>query len=499
MAGIFSYGLGLEDLDENRAEAPVEGDTVVEERVEEKEDQVTDAETTETDAEATDAPAEAPVEGAPTDGEAEEVKDAEDTAAEAEAEAEVLENEQLETELLEAQAEEQEIHEMDDAMEDAEGALDDHQELIESLEMIAQDGGMNRQAARFYQLSRKSIYGRLGIHVTTESFAMEAFDDVATRVVATVRSLEEEKSNFRKFLEGTKKFFLELFEKIKSFVLKILNTNNAVRKRTESLSKRLDKASFEGTLSEAQQKRLGKYFVVEGKTVSLSESAAYTVKECGKASTLPNGGFFINVLSDYFKEYVGKGDKPTPVSKTDVLKTFQEKLLEKVSLDATDKDEVLASFPGNYQLKVGGTETGTVGITFTQSEEVGDISIGKELMVTAEQANKALQAVIEILDGVDGINEYIKNSNPKGMTATLFEKLSDATKHSAADSSEVTASKNNINIAGAYITFARQYASGVVKWSSYLSTLARAYLEIVETSAFGKAKDQEAAGEPAKA
>lgn len=496
MAGIFSYGLGLEDLDENRAEAPVEGDTVVEERVEESEvvektdDQVTDAE-------ATDAPAEAPVEGAPTDDEAEEVKDAEDTAAEAEAEAEVLENEQLETELLEAQAEEQEIHEMDDAMEDAEGALDDHQELIESLEMIAQDGGMNRQAARFYQLSRKSIYGRLGIRVTTESFSMEAFDDVATRVVATVRSLEEEKSNFKKFWEGTKKFLKDLFEKIKSFILKILDTNNAVRKRAEKLSKNLDKASFEGTLSEAQQKRLGKYFVVEGKTVSLNEARAYTVKECIKAFALPNSEYFLKVISEDIVKKESDG-KPIPVTKTEALKIFQQKLQDRLYVEATDKDEVQASFPGNYQLKVGGIETGTTAITFAQDEEVGEVSIGKELLPTAEQAKKALQFVIELIGGVEELNKSTKNG-ALDKFAPIIEKLSDLDKHAEGDSERTTIQKNSIYIAGAYITFIRQYTNGIVKLSSYLSTLARAYLEVIETAALGKAKEASAAGEPAKA
>lgn len=489
MAGIFSYGLGLEDLDENRAEAPVEGDTVVEERVEEKEDQVADAE-------ATDAPAEAPVEGAPTDGEAEEVKDAEDTAAEAEAEAEVLENEQLETELLEAQAEEQEVHEMDDAMEDAEGALDDHQELIGSLEMIAQDGGMNRQAARFYQLSRKSIYGRLGIRVTTESFSMEAFDDAATRVVATVRSLEEEKSNFKKFWEGTKKFLKDLFEKIKSFILKILDTNNAVRKRAENLSKKLDKASFEGTLSEAQQKRLGKYFVVEGKTVSLNDAGAYTVEECGKAFDLPHNGYFIKTINEYVAEQESDGNKP--ITKTEVLKMFQQKLQDVLHIEATDKDEVLASFPGNYQIKVGGIETGTTAITFAQDEEVGEVSIGKELLPTAEQAKKVLQFVAEVIGGVEELNKSIKDGSPN-MFAPIIEKLSDVNKHAEGDNERTTASKNSIYIVGAYITFIRQYTNGIVKFSSYLSTLARAYLEIVETAALGKAKEASAAGEPAKA
>lgn len=478
MAGIFSYGLGLEDLDENRTDAPVEGDTVVEERVEENEvvektdDQVTDAE-------ATDAPAEAPVEGVPAD---------------AEAEAEVLENEQLETELLEAQAEEQEIHEMDDAMEDAEGALDDHQELIESLEMIAQDGGMNRQAARFYQLSRKSIYGRLGIRVTTESFAMEAFDDVATRVVATVRSLEEEKSNFRKFLEGTKKFLLELFEKIQNFILKILDTNNAVRKRAEKLASKLDGASFEGVLSEAQQKRLGKYFVVDGKTVSLSESEAYAFKQSEKAFTLPNNEHFAKVFSDYLKEYAAKvasEGKSTPVSKAEVLKMLQEELLNRLHLEATDKDEVLASFPGNYQIKVGGTETGTVAFTFAQSEEVGEVKIGKELMANAEQSKKILSSVIEILGGVEELNKSLKSGNPKGAFMSIFEKLSDLDKHAEGDDDVTTANKNKIYIVGAYLTFIRQYSNGIVKYSSYLSTLARAYLEIIETGALGKAKDQE--------
>lgn len=496
MAGIFSYGLGLEDLDEtrdrdeDRAEAPVEGDTVVEE----KEDQVTDAETTETDAEATDAPAEAPVEGVPADAEAEAVE-AEAEASEAEADA--LENEQLETALLEAHEEEQEIDEMDDALEDAEGALDDHQELIGSLEMIAQDGGMNRQAARFYQLSRKSIYGRLGIRVTTESFSMEAFDDAATRVVATVRSLEEEKSNFKKFFEGTKKFLKDLFEKIKSFILKILDTNNAVRKRAEKLSKKLDKASFEGTLSEAQQKRLGKYFVVEGKTVSLNEARAYTVKECIKAFALPNSEYFLKVISEDIVKKESDG-KPIPVTKTEALKIFQQKLQDRLYIEATDKDEVQASFPGNYQIKVGGTETGTVAFTFAQSEEVGEVSIGKELLPTSEQAKKALQFVIELIGGVEELNKSTKNG-VLDKFAPVIEKLSDLDKHAEGDSERTTIQKNSIYIAGAYITFIRQYTNGIVKFSSYLSTLARAYLEVIETAALGKAKETSAAGEPAKA
>lgn len=485
MAGIFSYGLGLEDLedrDENRADAPVDDDTAPEK----SDDQATDAEAArevETDKVEDDA-AEAKAEASEAEAEA------------SEAEAEALENEQLETALLEAHEEEQEIHEMDDALEDAEGALDDHQELIGSLEMIAQDGGMNRQAARFYQLSRKSIYGRLGIQVTTESFSMEAFDDAATRVVATVRSLEEEKSNFKKFLEGTKKFLLDLFEKIKSFILKILDTNNAVRKRAENLSKKLDKASFEGTLSEAQQKRLGKYFVVEGKTVSLNDAGAYTVKECEKAFDLPNNGYFIKAINEYVAKQESDGNKP--ITKTEVLKMFQQKLQDVLHIEATDKDEVLASFPGNYQIKVGGIETGTTAITFAQDEEVGEVSIGKELLPNAEQAKKVLRFVTEVIGGVEELNKSIKDGSPN-MFASIIEKLSDVNKHAEGDNERTTASKNSIYIVGAYITFVRQYTNSIVKFSSYLSTLARAYLEIVETSALGKAKEASAVGEPAKA
>lgn len=489
MAGIFSYGLGLEDLDENRAEAPVEGDTVVEERVEENEvvektdDQVTDAE-------ATDAPAEAPVEGAPTDGEAEEVKDAEDTAAEAEAE--VLENEQLETELLEAQAEEQEIHEMDDAMEDAEGALDDHQELIESLEMIAQDGGMNRQAARFYQLSRKSIYGRLGIRVTTESFAMEAFDDVATRVVATVRSLEEEKSNFRKFLEGTKKFLLDLFEKIQNFILKILDTNNAVRKRVEKLASKLDGASFEGVLSEAQQKRLGKYFVVEGKTVDIRTSGEKAVEAVLKTALLVSSKLDLASLVGEVVTNLYGSNGVTPIDKNDALTAMKKAFNDKLGVNADKEDVVLVNFPANYQLKLPGVNSETKGITFGQSEEVGEVKIGKELMIRdAGKAKEMLTILTNFLNEVEALKELTKTGLKEKIANSLVNAAADRVKFKEGDDETAVIQKNGIIIGSAMGSFIRQYMGTIAKVGGYLSNLSRVYLEVVETSMKGASQNQE--------
>lgn len=488
MAGIFSYGLGLEDLDENRAEAPVEGDAVVEE----KEDQVTDAETTEvteTDAEATDAPAEAPVEGVPAD--------AEDAA---EAEAEVLENEQLETELLEAQAEEQEIHEMDDAMEDAEGALDDHQELIESLEMIAQDGGMNRQAARFYQLSRKSIYGRLGIRVTTESFAMEAFDDVATRVVATVRSLEEEKSNFRKFFEGTKKFLLDLFEKIQNFILKILDTNNAVRKRAEKLVSKLDGASFEGVLSEAQQKRLGKYFVVEGKTVDIRTSGEKAVEAVLKTALLLSSKLDLASLVGEVVTNLYGSNGVTPIDKNDALTAIKKAFNDKLGVNADKEDVVLANFPANYQLKLPGVHSETKGITFGQSEDVGEVKIGKELMIRdAGKAKEMLTLLTNFLNEVEALKELTKTGLKEKIANSLVNVAADRVKFKEGDDETAVIQKNGIIIASTVSTFIRQYMGAMAKVGGYLSNLSRVYLEVVEVSMKGASQDQEAAGEPAKA
>jgi len=486
MAGIFSYGLGLEDLDENRTDAPVEGDTVVEE----KEDQVTDAETTEvteTDVEATDAPAEAPVEGVPAD--AEEVKDAEDAA---EAEAEVLENEQLETELLEAQAEEQEIHEMDDAMEDAEGALDDHQELIESLEMIAQDGGMNRQAARFYQLSRKSIYGRLGIRVTTESFAMEAFDDVATRVVATVRSLEEEKSNFRKFLEGTKKFLLDLFEKIQNFILKILDTNNAVRKRAEKLVSKLDGASFEGTLSEAQQKRLGKYFVVEGKTVDIHTSGEKAVEAVLKTALLLSSKLDLASLVGEVVTNLYGSNGVTPIDKNDALTAMKKAFNDKLGVNADKEDVVLANFPANYQLKLPGVNSETKGITFGQSEDVGEVKIGKELMIRdACKAREMLTLLTNFLNEVEALKELTKTGLKEKIANSLVNVAADRVKFKEGDDETTVIQKNGIIIGSTMGSFIRQYMGAMAKVGGYLSNLSRVYLEVVEVSMKGASQNQE--------
>jgi len=486
MAGIFSYGLGLEDLDENRTDAPVEGDTVVEE----KEDQVTDAETTEvteTDVEATDAPAEAPVEGVPAD--AEEVKDAEDAA---EAEAEVLENEQLETELLEAQAEEQEIHEMDDAMEDAEGALDDHQELIESLEMIAQDGGMNRQAARFYQLSRKSIYGRLGIRVTTESFAMEAFDDVATRVVATVRSLEEEKSNFRKFLEGTKKFLLDLFEKIQNFILKILDTNNAVRKRAEKLVSKLDGASFEGTLSEAQQKRLGKYFVVEGKTVDIHTSGEKAVEAVLKTALLLSSKLDLASLVGEVVTNLYGSNGVTPIDKNDALTAMKKAFNDKLGVNADKEDVVLANFPANYQLKLPGVNSETKGITFGQSEDVGEVKIGKELMIRdAGKAREMLTLLTNFLNEVEALKELTKTGLKEKIANSLVNVAADRVKFKEGDDETTVIQKNGIIIGSTMGSFIRQYMGAMAKVGGYLSNLSRVYLEVVEVSMKGASQNQE--------
>ena len=497
MAGIFSYGLGLEDLDENRAEAPVEGDTVVEERVEENEvvektdDQVTDAE-------ATDAPTETPVEGVPA--EAEEVKDAEDTAAEAEAEAEVLENEQLETELLEAQAEEQEIDEMDDAMEDAEGALDDHQELIESLEMIAQDGGMNRQAARFYQLSRKSIYGRLGIRVTTESFAMEAFDDVATRVVATVRSLEEEKSNFRKFLEGTKKFLLDLFEKIQNFILKILDTNNAVRKRAEKLVSKLDGASFEGVLSEAQQKRLGKYFVVEGKTVDIRTSGEKAVEAVLKTALLVSSKLDLASLVGEVVTNLYGSNGVTPIDKNDALTAMKKAFNNKLGVNADKEDVVLANFPANYQLKLPGVNSETKGITFGQSEDVGEVKVGKELMIRdAGKAKEMLTLLTNFLNEVEALKELTKTGLKEKIANSLVNAAADRVKFKEGDDETAVIQKNGIIIGSVMGSFIRQYMGAMAKVGGYLSNLSRVYLEVVETSMKGASQDKESAAEPAEA
>lgn len=243
----------------------------------------------------------------------------------------VVEAAEVETELLDVQEDNQEIVEMSDDLETAEEAVDAMESLVAALESIQENGGMDKNTARMYDIARQSIYARMGDSASLGGeMSFEAFDSVSARQTATSISLEEEKGTIRKWAEAIWKFIRETTIKIIEWIRNLFISAKRTQKRLDNLKEAINKhdGAFEGKLSERQQASYGRRVVYTG---AESKSLSDMVAEFVKFTTNVRGMNLPKATSDYVKAEIAAVRTGEEDVKEEVLESNLAKFIGTIS------------------------------------------------------------------------------------------------------------------------------------------------------------------------
>ena len=134
-----------------------------------------------------------------------------------------------------------EVTEMADAIDDAVTAVEELSEVNDILEnSIEENEGLTEDAAAVAEVAVESICNRLGYKPTKRIVpAMESFGATSSRLDATKYALESIKGTAIRVWEAIKKFFSDLWTKIKSLWNQLIDVAERYKVRAEKLQERI--------------------------------------------------------------------------------------------------------------------------------------------------------------------------------------------------------------------------------------------------------------------
>lgn len=140
-----------------------------------------------------------------------------------------------------------ESNELATEIEDGDVAVDDVVEATDDLTAIAdtveEAGEMDETSAAIAEVAVESLYRRLGItRRKALPVAMEAFGSTSNRKKSTKLAIEDWREAAKGAIEVVKKFFQELWEKMKTFFKGLFDVALRLKTRAESIKKAVEKA-----------------------------------------------------------------------------------------------------------------------------------------------------------------------------------------------------------------------------------------------------------------
>ncbi len=181
-----------------------------------------------------------------------------------------------------------EVRDAEDEVEDTQDVIDDSSDDVERLEDIkdiledaAEKGeGIDETAAKVVEVAVESIYARLGIRETNVIGATEGFSNVRTRVTATKLAAEAIGETISRAWEAVKKFFKDLWAKIKELWARYATAVGRLKGKAESIRKKLNRAPDNKKETEFDNKSFAKAFKgKDSKALILGTQLDNTLKE----------------------------------------------------------------------------------------------------------------------------------------------------------------------------------------------------------------------------
>lgn len=216
------------------------------------------------------------------------------------------------TDMSEIDQESGEIDNMRQSLDDAVVALEDFQSMLFSIEDYGKNHtNFDRTTYLMYRNQRNSIYRSFGYPGSTLS--LENYDS------PVVKSLEEEKSIFKKFYQGILNFIGKIAEKVVNFFTNLDKLAGKVSSKAAAVNKYIATGKdVEFNLTDSQRSKYSKYFVTED-TASVKEGlqrlrnamASFHAKPV-VASIVEFSNKFINITAD-ITAAKGKKDKAVEI------------------------------------------------------------------------------------------------------------------------------------------------------------------------------------------
>lgn len=344
---------------------------------------------------------------------------------------------EVETELLDVQREGQEVEEMVEDAEEAEEVIEALESLISSLESIVENGGLDQNAARMYQIAQESIYGRIGITIPATT-SLESFSDVSSRHTATVVSLEEEKGRFKKTVDAVIKFVQEIVAKFVSWIKTVFSPIDNAIKRANQLKEKVKVAKeFNEELTDKQKKRFSK-LNYGNEDVSIVAASAELKRFAEWFAKLDVFSKFIKLEKDVFDKALN-GSSMDDLTKL-VLTTYDQFTKHGMERNGgTYKSNVTL---GNVQLTLGDGGNKFIGKPSEEPFNDFNINSSSEAVKVLDNVISALNTVKKFSDeAVKGIQEFSKEMKDFASKSKSTEdketvkKIADATKHARSNAS----------------------------------------------------------------
>lgn len=216
------------------------------------------------------------------------------------------------TDMSEIDQESGDIDDMRQSLDDAVVALEDFQSMLLSIEDYGKNHtNFDRTTYLMYRNQRNSIYRSFGYPGSTLS--LENYDS------PVVKSLEEEKSIFKKFYQGILNFIGKIADKVVSFFTNLNKLAGKVSSKAAAVNKYIATGKdVEFNLTDSQRSKYSKYFVTED-SASVKEGlqrlrnamASFHAKPV-VASIVEFSNKFINITAD-ITAAKGKKDKAVEI------------------------------------------------------------------------------------------------------------------------------------------------------------------------------------------
>jgi len=218
------------------------------------------------------------------------------------------------TDMSDIDQESGEIDNMRQSLDDAVVALEDFQTMLLSIEDYGRKhSNFDRSMYLMYRNQRNSIYRSFGYPGNTLS--LENYDS------PVVKSLEEEKSVFKKFYQGILNFIGKIADKVVSFFTNLNKLAGKISSKAAAVNKYIATGKdIEFNLTDSQRSKYSKYFVTED-SASVKEGlqrlrnamASFHAKPV-VASIVEFSNKFIGITTDIIAAK-GKKDKATEIEK----------------------------------------------------------------------------------------------------------------------------------------------------------------------------------------
>jgi len=185
------------------------------------------------------------------------------------------------------------ITDMNDELDDVTDNAGKIEVAVESLRIIAQNGGLDRSGGTILNLHLQSLYANIpGMDAKSQRMSMEAFGGATmSKVDGTTLAMEEAKSNLRKILDHIVEMIQQGIEYIKEAFKKYFDESTALYVKAKKLKEQGTKTNGLPTVDSFVDNGLARALFIPGKGIRATEAASILSSEISKVMSSAEAGY----------------------------------------------------------------------------------------------------------------------------------------------------------------------------------------------------------------